>query len=335
MTKKLTLFSKALDEFYGIKRNLRALTDVNNALLNTKNFDVITVIRELIQKLEADKQRLLEIKAFTDNIDYVHPCYDMDMDEALYIVKNQLAWLSVVERIHDIGYVNGQDSKKDDKAENPMSLTQIIDYLKNDRYNIVDLFFEKIQTYKDEDRTFSLLVDLSNPADISARVETDISTGRVQGPFLKIFTLIIYESYAYYTKDELYKIATKELDTFEQTITNLANKKQITVTLDDKRRLVDLLDHEEAKYFLKEFADCETECTLDEGWLIDADNSSKALQSTYYQSLKTDQEREIYATAIGQQYALDFLCSSIVEVLRMYDLEHLNTFFKTVELVMV
>lgn len=221
----------------------------------------------------------------------------------------------------------------DNKKENPMELTQIINYLKRDHHNIVDLFFEKIQTYKDEDRTFSLLVDLSNPADISARVETDISTGHVQGPFFKIFTLTIYESYAYYTKDELYKIVEKELSTFEQTVVNIDVKKQITVTLDDKRRLVDLLNHEEAKYFLKEFADCETECTLDEGWLIDADKSSKALQSAYYQSLKTDQERQIYATAIGQQYALDLLCSTISEVLRMYDLEHLNTFFKTVELV--
>lgn len=221
----------------------------------------------------------------------------------------------------------------DNKKENPMELTQIINYLKRDHHNIVDLFFEKIQTYKDEDRTFSLLVDLSNPADISARVETDISTGHVQGPFFKIFTLTIYESYAYYTKDELYKIVEKELSTFEQTVVNIDVKKQITVTLDDKRRLVDLLNHEEAKYFLKEFADCETECTLDEGWLIDADKSSKALQSAYYQSLKTDQERQIYATAIGQQYALDLLCSTISEVLRMYDLERLNTFFKTVELV--
>lgn len=266
MTKELTSFPNALDEFYGIKHKLKALVDVNNALLNTKNFDVITVIRELIQKLEADKQRLLEIRTFTDKIDYAHPCYDMDMDEALYIVKNQLAWLSVVERIHNIGYVNGQDSKKDDKAENPMDLTQIVKYLKADINNIVDLFFEKIQTYKDEIDTYNLLVDLSYTADISARIETDISTGQIQSPFLKIFTLTIYESYAYYTKSELYDIVTKELNTFEQTIANLGTKRQITVTAEDKRRLVDLLDHEEAKYFLKEFADCETECVLDEGF---------------------------------------------------------------------
>ena len=333
MTKKLTSFQNALDEFYGIMHNSSALTDVNNALLNTKNFDVITVIRELIQKLEADKQRLLEIKTFTNNIDYDHPYYDMNMDETLYIIKNQLAWLSVVERIHHIGYVNGQDSKKADKAENPTDLAQIVDYHKKDHHNIVDLFFEKIQTYKDEDRTFSLLVDLSNPADISARVETNISTGHVQGPLLKIFTVNTGGLFENYTKSKLYPLIEKELEAFEHNVISLGIKKQITVTLDDKRRLVDLLDREGAKYFLKEFADCETECTLDEGWLIDADKSSKALQSAYYQSLKTDQERQIYATAIGQQYALDLLCSTISEVLRMYDLEHLNTFFKTVELV--
>lgn len=219
------------------------------------------------------------------------------------------------------------------KEENPTNLAQIVDCLKKDRHNIVDLFFEKIQTYKDEDHTFNLLVDLSNPADISARVETDINTGHVQGPFLKIFTVNTGGLFENYTKSKLYPLIEKELEAFEHNVTSLGIKKQITVTLDDKRRLVDLLDHEEAKYFLKEFADCETECTLDEGWLIDADKSSKALQSAYYQSLKTNQERQIYATAIGQQYALDLLCSTISEVLRMYDLEHLNTFLKTVELV--
>lgn len=221
----------------------------------------------------------------------------------------------------------------DNKKENPMELTQIINYLKRDHHNIVDLFFEKIQTYKDEDHTFNLLVDLSNPADISARVETDINTGHVQGPFLKIFTVNTGGLFENYTKSKLYPLIEKELEAFEHNVISLGIKKQTTVTTNDKRRLVDLLDREEAKYFLKDFADCETECTLDEGWLIDADKSSKALQSAYYQSLKTDQERQIYATAIGQQYALDLLCSTISEVLRMYDLEHLNTFFKTVELV--
>lgn len=329
MTKELTSFSDALDEFRNVRDDLESLTSIKNTLLNTNYADIPPVIHKLVQKLQEQKQRLSDIKTFTDMHIHNNPYYNTDMNIAITDVEHQITWLNAAECIYNISNFDNQN----DKEENPTDLAQIIDYLKKDRHNIVDLFFEKIQTYKDEDRTFSLLVDLSNPADISARVETDISTGHVQGPFFKIFTLTIYESYAYYTKDELYKIVEKELSTFEQTVANIGVKKQITVTLDDKRRLVDLLDHEEAKYFLKEFADCETECTLDEGWLIDADKSSKALQSAYYQSLKTDQERQIYATAIGQQYALDLLCSTISEVLRMYDLEHLNTFFKTVELV--
>lgn len=329
MTKELTSFSDALDEFRNVREDLESLTSIKNTLLNTNYADIPPVIHKLVQKLQEQKQRLSDIKTFTDMYIHNNPYYNTDMNITITDVEHQITWLNAAECIYNISDFDNQN----DKEENPTDLAQIVDYLKKDRHNIVDLFFEKIQTYKDEDRTFSLLVDLSNPADISARVETDISTGHVQGPFFKIFTLTIYESYAYYTKDELYKIVEKELSTFEQTVANIGIKKQITVTLDDKRRLVDLLDHEEAKYFLKEFADCETKCTLDEGWLIDADKSSKALQSAYYQSLKTDQERQIYATAIGQQYALDLLCSTISEVLRMYDLEHLNTFFKTVELV--
>lgn len=329
MTKELTSFSEAEDEFYDIVCDVKGLMAIATVLHKTESPEIPKAINKLTRKLQNQKDRLLEIKTFTDNIDHDHPCYDVDMTEALGTIKNQLSWLNIVEDIYYKTHVYDLDNKK----ENPMGLTQIIDYLKRDHHNIVDLFFEKIQTYKDEDRTFSLLVDLSNPADISARVETDISTGHVQGPFLKIFTVNTGGLFENYTKSKLYPLIEKELEAFEHNIISLSIKKQITVTTNDKRRLVDLLDHEEAKCFLKDFADCETECTLDEGWLIDADNSSKALQSTYYQSLKTDQERQIYATAIGQQYALDLLCSTISEVLRMYDLEHLNTFFKTVELV--
>lgn len=329
MTRELTSFSEAEDEFYDIVCDVKGLMAIATVLHKTESPEIPKAINKLTRKLQNQKDRLLEIKTFTDNIDHDHPCYDVDMTEALVTIKNQLSWLNIVEDIYYKTHVYDLDNKK----ENPMDLAQIVDYLKKDRHNIVDLFSEKIQTYKDEDRTFSLLVDLSNPADISTRVETDINTGHVQGPFLKIFTVNTGGLFENYTKSKLYPLIEKELEAFEHNIISLSIKKQITVTTNDKRRLVDLLDHEEAKYFLKDFADCETECTLDEGWLIDADNSSKALQSTYYQSLKTDQERQIYATAIGQQYALDLLCSTISEVLRMYDLEHLNTFFKTVELV--
>lgn len=75
----------------------------------------------------------------------------------------------------------------------------------------------------------------------------------------------------------------------------------------------------------------ETKCTLDEDWLIETNLASRTHQINYYNSLKTDQERQIYATAIGQQYALNLLCSPLEEITRIYDLDFLNSFFKTVE----
>ena len=209
MTKELTSFSEAEDEFYDIVCDVKGLMTIATVLHKTESPEIPKAINKLTRKLQNQKDRLLEIKTFTDNIDHDHPCYDVDMTEALGTIKNQLSWLDIVKDIYYKTHVYDLDNKK----ENPMRLTQIIDYLKRDHHNIVDLFFEKIQTYKDEDK------------------------------------------------------------------------------------------------------------------------SSKALQSAYYQSLKTDQERQVYAAVIGQQYALDLLCSSISEILRMYDLEHLNTFFKTVELV--
>lgn len=333
MTKKPSSFSDAIHNFYTIRNKLSVLTEVNNALLKTKNVSVITIVHDLIQKLQDDKQRLLDIKAFTDNIDHDHPCYDMDMAETLYTVKTQLAWLGVVTRLYDIGYVNGQESKQDTKKKNPMDLTQIIESLKEDRHNIVDLFFEKIQTYRNENLAYNLLVDLSDPANISLRVETNNSTGRIRIPFFKVFTLTLDESYADYTKDKLYTIVDERITAFEQAIGKPVIKKKITVTAHDTRRLVDLLSDKEAKYFLKEIAAHEAECTLDEGWLTNDHHSNTIFQSTYYKSLKTDQERQIYATAIGQQYALNLLCAPVAESLSIYDLDHLNTFFKTIELV--
>ena len=111
------------------------------------------------------------------------------------------------------------------------------------------------------------------------------------------------------------------------------HKKKIIITEDDKRKLADILDDDETKYFLKDIASYETECTLNEDWLNFTDMASKQHQIETYKSLKTDRERYIYATAIGQEYALDILCSHITDVLNAYDLECLNSFFKTVELV--
>ena len=110
-------------------------------------------------------------------------------------------------------------------------------------------------------------------------------------------------------------------------------KKKIIIAKDDNRKLVDILDDDETKYFLKDLASYETECTLNEDWLNLTDMTSKQHQIETYKSLKTDRERYIYATAIGQEYALDILYSHITDVLDAYDLDCLNSFFKTVELV--
>lgn len=209
----------------------------------------------------------------------------------------------------------------------------VISALKADRHNIVDQLFEKIQTYKDESHTYYLLLDVGNfitNKTINTSIEIDERLTHLEKPFIKIFSLSTGTMYGNYTKDRLYTIFDKKIDAFEAYITT-PTKKEIIIQKNDKRHLVDLLSDDETKYFLKEMAAHETECTLEENWLIETDLASKTHQINYYNSLKTDQERQIYATAIGQQYALDLLCSSLEEITRIYDLDFLNSFFNTVE----
>lgn len=210
----------------------------------------------------------------------------------------------------------------------------VISALRANRHNIVDQLFEKMQTYKGESHTYYLILDIKNflvdGNTVNAFIETDEHLKDLNGTFIKIFSLSLETNYGDYTKDRLYTIFNKKIDAFETYITT-PTKKQIIIQKNDKRHLVDLLDDDETKYFLKEMAAHETECTLEEDWLIEDDLASRTHQINYYQSLKTDQERQIYATAIGQQYALDLLCSSLEEITRLYDLDFLNTFFKTVE----
>ena len=210
----------------------------------------------------------------------------------------------------------------------------VISALRADRHNIVDQLFEKMQTYKGETRTYYLILDIKNfLADgntVNAFIEIDEHLKDLDGMLIKVFDLSVKDRYGDYTKDHLYTIFDKKIDAFETYITT-PTKKQIIIQKNDKRHLVDLLDDDETKHFLKELAAHETECTLDEDWLIEDDLASKIEQIGYYRSLKTDRERQIYATAIGQQYALDLLCSSLEEITRIYDLDFLNTFFKTVE----
>lgn len=209
----------------------------------------------------------------------------------------------------------------------------VISTLKADRHNIVDQLFEKMQTYKGESHTYYLILDVKNlMADntVNTFIEIDEQLKDLNGTLIKVFDLSVKDRYGDYTKDRLYTIFDKKIDAFEAYITT-PTKKEIVIQANDKRRLVDLLDDNETRYFLKELATHETECTLEEDWLIETNLASKTHQINYYQSLKTDQERQICATAIGQQYALDLLCSSLEEITRLYDLDFLNTFFKTVE----
>lgn len=213
-------------------------------------------------------------------------------------------------------------------------MSTVISALKADRHNIVDQLFEKMQTYKGESHTYYLILDIKNfLADgntVNAFIETDENLQYLDGTLIKVFDLSVKDRYGDYTKDRLYTIFDKKIDAFEAYITT-PTKKQIVIQKNDKRHLVDLLDNNETKYFLKEMAAHETECTLEEDWLIEDDLASRTHQINYYRSLKTDQERQVYATAIGQQYALDLLCSSLEEITRLYDLDFLNTFFKNVE----
>lgn len=210
----------------------------------------------------------------------------------------------------------------------------VISALRADRHNIVDQLFEKMQTYKNETHTYYLLLDIKTfigNDTVDAFIEIDKNLKDLDKLLIKIFDLTIKSSYGSYTKDQLYTIFDKKIDDFETYITT-PTKKEITIQPNDKRRLVDLLNDNETKYFLKELAAHETECTLDEDWLIEDDLASRTHQINYYKSLKTDRERQIYATAIGQQYALNFLCSPLEEIAKLYDLDFINSFFKTIKL---
>ena len=70
MTKELTSFSDALDEFRNVRNDLESLTSIKNTLLDTNYADIPPVIHKLVQKLQEQKQRLSDIKTFTDM--YIH-----------------------------------------------------------------------------------------------------------------------------------------------------------------------------------------------------------------------------------------------------------------------
>lgn len=118
--------------------------------------------------------------------------------------------------------------------------------------------------------------------------------------------------------------------TKEEALKRLNHKKQTPIKFGDDRLLNEILSENEQLNFLKEVAQYESECVLNEDWLTWTDNY-KLPQINYYKGLKTDTERQLYADAIGQQYALNLLLSPISVLTDTYDLDCINTFFKDTE----
>ena len=111
----------------------------------------------------------------------------------------------------------------------------------------------------------------------------------------------------------------------------LLNKKGIPIKHNDTRILKEIIDEKEQTYFLHDMTQHELECVLNEEWLTWTDTHWKLPQIEYYNSLKTDAERKIYADALSQQYALNLLFSPIQKGIDTYGLEQFNTFFENIE----
>ena len=119
--------------------------------------------------------------------------------------------------------------------------------------------------------------------------------------------------------------------TKEMALKHLANKKRIAIKHHDTRILEHILSDEEQTYFLNDVAQYESECVLNGDWLTWTKTNYKLPQINYYNSLKTDAERQIYANAIGQQYALTLLLGAIHIITDTYNIDCFNTFFKNIE----
>lgn len=209
----------------------------------------------------------------------------------------------------------------------------IISALRADRHNLVDQLFEKMQTYKDETHTYYLILDIKNfmaDGTVNAFIEIDENLKDLDEMLIKIFNLTVKDSYGAYTKDRLYTIFDKKIDAFETYITT-PTKKEIIIQPNDTRTLCALLNKNQQTQFLKEIGSYEAEIVLNEDWLTWTDYPEKRPQIDYYKSLKTDHERQIYATAIGQQIALNWLYRPLHELLTVYDIDYLNSFTETVE----
>lgn len=117
----------------------------------------------------------------------------------------------------------------------------------------------------------------------------------------------------------------------EVALKHLNYKKRIPIKYHEKRKLHDVIDDKEQLYFLNEMAKYESDCVLEEEWINWTNSNEKSPQIKYYTNLTSDNERQIYADSLGQQYALTLLLGPISNLTDTYDLECVNTFFKNVE----
>lgn len=135
--------------------------------------------------------------------------------------------------------------------------------------------------------------------------------------------------YHYFTYGDIHRFEFETINK-DAAIKHLLNKERIPIKFQDKRILKDIIDDKEQIYFLNDVAKYESECVLNEDWLTWTDNY-KLPQIIYYKGLKTDTERQLYADALGQQYALNLLLGPIHVLTDIYDLDCINTFFENTE----
>lgn len=135
--------------------------------------------------------------------------------------------------------------------------------------------------------------------------------------------------YHYFTYGDIHRF---EFETINKdvAIKYLLNKQQIAITHNDTRILKHLIDEENQLSFLNNISEYKSKCILKEKW-VNLRDEFELLQINYYNSLKTDTERQIYADAISQQYALNLLLSPIHVLTDTYALDFINTLFTDIE----
>ena len=135
--------------------------------------------------------------------------------------------------------------------------------------------------------------------------------------------------YHYFTYGDIHRF---EFETVSKdvAIKHLLNKTQIAITHHDTRILKHLIDEENQLSFLNNISEYKSKCILNEKW-VNLRDEFEMLQINYYHNIKTDTERQVYAEAIGQQYALNLLLSPIHVLTDTYGLDFINTLFTDIE----